>query len=124
MNLNQVTLASSNIEKSVKFYQMLGLKLIVDASPNYVRFECPDGDSTFSLHFSGDINVQGTTIYFEHEELEEMVKTLKEKGIKFDSDPELKPWMWYEAHLRDPDGHHIILFRAGENRKNPPWRIA
>ncbi len=50
MNLNQVTIPSLDLEKSVPFYEKLGLKLIVDAPPNYVRFECPSGSSTFSVH--------------------------------------------------------------------------
>ncbi len=51
------------------------------------------------------------------------MSTLQEKGIKFTSNPEDKPWLWREAHLNDLDGNHIILFKAGDNRKNPPWRI-
>jgi len=49
MNLNQVTLHSSDIARSIEFYRRLGLKLIVEALPRYARFECPDGDSTFSV---------------------------------------------------------------------------
>ena len=29
----------------------------------------------------------------------------------------------YLAYLRDPAGNLICLFWAGENRKNPPWRV-
>ena len=35
MNLNQVTITSSNLKKSSVFYKKLGLKLIVDALPRY-----------------------------------------------------------------------------------------
>ncbi len=52
-----------------------------------------------------------------------MVKQLKEKGIIFTSEPEDKLWLWREAHLQDPDDNSIILYHAGDNRKNPPWRI-
>ena len=40
MNLNQVTIPSLDVEKATSFYKKLGLKLIVDALPKYVRFEC------------------------------------------------------------------------------------
>ena len=50
MNLNQITVPSLNVEKSIAFYEKLGLKLIVKSLPNYARFECPDGNSTFSIH--------------------------------------------------------------------------
>jgi len=66
MNLNQITIPSLEVEKSVEFYIKLGLHLIVDASPRYVRFELPDGDSTFSIHKVDELpKGNGITIYFE-----------------------------------------------------------
>lgn len=124
MNLNQITIPSVNLEKSVAFYKTLGLKLIVDSIPRYVRFECPDGDATFSIHYTETLPAgHGITIYFEDEDLDYWVKSLQKKGIVFTELPNDKDWLWREAHLNDPDGNHIILFKAGKNRKNPPWRI-
>ncbi len=124
MNLNQVTIPAVDVEKSTKFYKLLGLRLIVDALPRYVRFECPVGDSTFSIHKVGTLpKGNGITIYFEDKNLDELVLVLKQKGVTFISDPEDKTWLWREAHLEDPDGNHIILYHAGTNRKNPPWRV-
>ena len=125
MNLNQITIPSLKVEKAVAFYKTLGLYLIVDAIPNYVRFECPDGDATFSIHKVDELpKGNGVTIYFEEEYLDECVSKLVNKGIIFNKLPGDKPWLWREAHLQDPDGNHIILYHAGENRKNPPWRIS
>ena len=124
MNLNQITIPSMDVYKASEFYTTLGLRLIVNALPRYVRFECPDGDSTFSIHKVDALpKGSGLSIYFEDDHLDELVKNLKQKGIIFTSDPEDKEWLWREAHLYDLDGNHIILFKAGENRKNPPWRI-
>ncbi|WMI65669.1 VOC family protein [Aestuariibaculum sp. YM273] len=125
MNLNQVTIPSINVEKAVTFYQTLGLRLIVDSIPRYARFECPDGNSTFSIHKVEALpKGQGITIYFEVDNLEETVLKLQLQDIVFKSLPEDKPWLWSEAHLNDLDGNHIIIYHAGENRKNPPWRIS
>jgi hypothetical protein len=49
MNLNQVTVAVNEIAPAVAFYRGLGLRLIV-LSPHYARFECPNGEATFSVH--------------------------------------------------------------------------
>jgi catechol 2,3-dioxygenase-like lactoylglutathione lyase family enzyme len=49
MRLNQVTAAASDLEASIAFYELLGLKLIVK-SAHYARFELPEGEATFSLH--------------------------------------------------------------------------
>jgi catechol 2,3-dioxygenase-like lactoylglutathione lyase family enzyme len=124
MNLNQITIPSIDLEKAVVFYKKLGLHLIVDALPRYVRFECPDGESTLSIHKVEELpKGNGITIYFEDNNLDTLVKQLREKGIIFTSEPEDKSWLWREAHLQDPDGNAIILYHAGNNRKNPPWRI-
>lgn len=124
MNLNQITIPSIDVAKSTEFYKLLGLHLIVDALPRYVRFECPDGDATFSIHKvdklpSGD----RVTVYFEDENLDVLVTELQAKGVIFTAEPEDMSYLWREARLKDPDGNKIILFKAGKNRKNPPWRI-
>ncbi|WBX75996.1 VOC family protein [Tenacibaculum ovolyticum] len=124
MNLNQVTIPSLNVEESTKFYIKLGLHLIVDASPRYVRFEVTDGDATFSVHKVTKLAKENNiVVYFEDENLDKLVKELQEKGIIFSQLPKDETWLWREAHLLDPDGNKIILFKAGKNRKNPPWRI-
>ena len=124
MNLNQITIPSLDLKRATEFYKKLGLTLIVDALPRYVRFECPDGDSTFSIHNVNQLPTgEGISVYFEIEDLDYEVNILKEKGIAFTSEPEDKPWLWREVHLKDPDGNQNIMFNAKENRKNPPWRI-
>ena len=124
MNLNQITVPSLDLTKSIPFYEQLGLKLIVEALPHYARFVCPDGNSTFSIHLVEELPVgDGIYVYFECEDLDTQVKNLKEKGIVFDQDPTDQTWLWREARLRDLDGNKIILFYGGNNRLNPPWRI-
>lgn len=124
MNLNQITVPSLDLDKSMEFYEKLGLRLIVKALPHYLRFECPDGDSTFSVHLVEALpSGEGVAIYFELEALDSKVEELSSAGIVFDEMPEDRSWLWREARLRDPDGNKIILYHAGDNRKNPPWRI-
>jgi catechol 2,3-dioxygenase-like lactoylglutathione lyase family enzyme len=123
MNLNQVTVPSSDVAKSIDFYSQLGLALIVESLPNYARFECPNGEGTFSVHKMPSMLKSGTVVYFECDDLDARVAALKDRGVKFDSEPEDQPWLWREAYLTDPDGNVICLYSAGANRKNPPWRL-
>lgn len=124
MNLNQITVPSSDLTKSIPFYKKLGLKLIVEALPHYARFECPNGDSTFSIHQTEKLpQGDGIYVYFECENLDEQVEQLKQNGIQFDLEPTDQNWLWREARLKDVDGNQLILFYGGENRLNPPWRI-
>lgn len=124
MNLNQITIPSVNLEKAIHFYQNLGLKLIVHSNTHYARFVCPDGTTTFSIQLFDELpSGNGIHIYFECENLDVYVNELKAKGIEFIEEPNYKPWLWREAHLYDLDRNHLILYYAGENRLNPPWRL-
>lgn len=123
MNLNQVTIYSINPTAASEFYQKLGLRLIVDSAPRYVRFECQNG-ATFSIHeIAGETQNNAVVLYFECEDLDSKVVELNARGIEFESEPTTQSWLWREAYCRDPDGNRICLFYAGENRQNPPWRI-
>jgi len=124
MNLNQITVPSLDLTKSIPFYEKLGLKLIVKSLPHYARFECPNGNATFSIHQTEKLpQGEGIYVYFECENLDEQVEQLKQLGIQFDLEPTDQNWLWREARLKDVDGNQLILFYGGENRLNPPWRI-
>ncbi len=124
MNLNQVTIYTDKPGETVNFFKKLGLKLIVDSIPRYARLECPDGDSTLSIHTMDDVStVSNIVLYFECEDLDAKVKELKYLGLKFEQEPQDKAWLWRESYLKDPNGNRICLFYAGENRQSPPWRV-
>ena len=124
MKLNQVTIPSRNLDISIAFYEKLGLELIVDARPHYVRLLCPEGDSTFSIHLMEDLPEESSVwIYFETEHLSQVCESLEKQGVEFIHKPKNQPWLWKEARLHDPDGNYLILFHGGENRISPPWKI-
>jgi hydroxymethylpyrimidine/phosphomethylpyrimidine kinase len=122
--LNQVTVTGTNYERSVDFYQRLGLNQIVDSpDTGYARFETAGG-VTFSVQIDPEEKIIATTaIYLECDDLDERVEQLARSGIAFEHGPRNQPWMWREARLRDPDGNIIFFYKAGENRRFPPWRM-
>ncbi|MBC7768055.1 MAG: VOC family protein [Phycisphaerales bacterium] len=124
MRLNQVTAGAANLEQSIAFYQLLGLRLIVK-SPHYARFELPRGEATFSLHIA-DAPVpreNAPQLYFECSDVDFEIRRLKHAGVAIEREPVMQSWLWREAWLRDPAGNAICLYNAGENRRYPPWRI-
>ncbi|WP_442905444.1 VOC family protein [Janthinobacterium sp. B9-8] len=101
----------------------MGFTLIVE-SGHYARFECPQGEATFSIHQAEQAATNsGSVIYFEHQDLDSKVCQLQKLGLVFFQEPRDEPWLWREARLHDPSGNTICLYWAGENRKNPPWRV-
>jgi len=121
--LNQVTVTGTNYERSVDFYRRLGLKQIVDNPPDYARFETAGG-ATFSVQIDPEEKIIATTaVYLECDDLDERVEQLARSGLAFEHGPRNQPWMWREARLRDPDGNIIFLYKAGEARRFPPWRM-
>ena len=121
--LNQVTVTGTNYERSVDFYRKLGLKQIVDNPPDYARFETAGG-ATFSVQIDPQEKIIATTaVYLECDDLDERVEQLARNGLAFEHGPRNQPWMWREARLRDPDGNIVFLYKAGEARRFPPWRI-
>ena len=122
--LNQVTLTVNDYSKSVAFYRQLGLKQIVDSPENqYARFETAGG-ATLSIQADPEEKVFATTaVYLECDDLDDRVERLARAGILFEHAPRNQPWMWREARLRDPSGNIIFLYKAGEARRFPPWRV-
>ena len=124
MNLNQVTIYTSKPTETAEFFEKLGLKIIVNSLPRYGRYECPDCVSTLSIHSSDQVlPASPIVLYFECDDLDATVASLKAKGLSFETDPVDQDWLWREAYLLDPNGNRICLFHAGDNRKNPPWRV-
>jgi hydroxymethylpyrimidine/phosphomethylpyrimidine kinase len=124
MRLNQVTAPAADLAASIAFYELLGLRLIV-RSDRYARFELPEGEATFSLHVvDGPIPRENTPhLYFECDDVDAEATRLERAGVIIERAPQQQRWLWYEAWLRDPAGNAICLFKAGDNRRFPPWRL-
>ena len=126
MRFNHVTLDVADLERAKAFYRTLGLVQIVDSPPRYARFVLPQGDATLSVEVMGDRPgrpADRAQLFFECDALDETVAALKRRGVVFEQEPTDMFYLWREARLRDPDGHELRLYFAGENRLNPPWRL-
>ncbi len=124
MNINQITVPVLDVEKAIHFYETLGLTLIVKSLPDYARFVAKDGSTSFSLHRVSKLSEgEGVWIYFETDNVDDRAIELKNKGIVFEALPQDQPWLWREVRLKDLDNNQLIIYHAGENRLNPPWKI-
>ena len=124
LRLNQVTVTGTDYGKMVDFYRRLGLTQIVDSPENhYARFETAGG-TTFSIQIDPEEAIgESTAVYFECDDLDERVERLARSGLPFEHGPRNQPWMWREARLRAPSGNTVFIYKAGEARRFPPWRL-
>jgi len=128
MRLNHVLLPCADVARSLAFYEGLGLTPIVldrlpDGMLRYARLVFPEGEATLSLE-QGPPGGPDIGLYFECEDLDSSIAALGAAGTPLASGPEMKPWLWREAIVLDPDKRRLCLFQAGRYRRDPPWRIS
>ena len=121
MRLNHVTLIVAALDRSLAFYQALGLTPIVIEKPRYARLTLPAGDETLSIEVTGEVAQESRVqIYLECPDLDEVYERVRARGIAFDQAFEDMDYLWRETRLRDPDGHQIQLYFADDNHLDPP----
>lgn len=122
---NHAMVYVGNVERALHFYRdLLGFKLIEHfqggESAVYARLRSPAGRTTIALHQfeSGQAPHGGDAVrlYFEVKELDSLCKKLAAEGVEIPQMPKKMPWGWRHAYLRDPDGHELSLYWAGEKR--------
>lgn len=129
VRLSHVTLQASDIARSRAFYLALGFELIVDEA-HYCRFlarvdEGP-GDETLSIeHHAPPIRpaAQLGLEFSSAAALDAFVAALPGRGVAVAEGPIDRTWLWRDARVFDPDGHEWMLFFAGPNKLDPPWRV-
>lgn len=129
MRLSHVTLFVSDIPRARAFYLALGFELIVDES-HYCRFltriDEGQGDETLSIERHAGSPTPAAQLGLEfpnREALDQYVAVLAARGVRVIEGPVDRSWLWRDARVLDPDGHEWMLFFAGENKLNPPWRV-
>lgn len=116
--LNLVVIRSINIEKSVSFYQHLGLMFNKERHGNGPEhYACELENLVFEIYPSTEIDVN-TRIGFNVESLEEIVNNIRAKGGLIITEPISSPW-GKRAVLQDPDGHKVELLQpTSEEQRN------
>jgi predicted enzyme related to lactoylglutathione lyase len=120
LSFNHAMVYVENVPRALAFYAgRLGFRLIEEMD-GYARLEAPGGRSTLGLHQKpADGRAPEIRLYFEVDGLGELCDSLAASGTEFVQPPKAMPWGWTHAYMKDPDGHEISLYRAGEGRFRP-----
>lgn len=120
LTFNHAMIYGRDVDRSAGFYRdRLGFRLI-ERMDGYARLEAPGGRGTIAIHLAeADRELprsEGIRLYFEIEEIDRFCDRLAADGVVLLQLPKEMPWGWRHAYLKDPDGHEISIYRAGEAR--------
>jgi metallothiol transferase len=110
----------SNLQQSINFYQnLLGLELLLKDA-RWAEFNI--SGQRFAINEKSNktikTNEAGAIVYFEANPIEAIVKTLKNKGVKFNGEIEIYSY-GKMILFSDPDDNSLGLYEI-PNKKNKP----
>jgi lactoylglutathione lyase len=111
VHLNLVVIRSANLEKSVKFYQMLGLHFEKHRHGNGLEhFASNIGQTIFEIYPQTDQSgtTIGTRLGFQVLDVDSLVIELQKADVTVIAKPSVSEW-GRRAVVVDPDGHRIEL---------------
>jgi catechol 2,3-dioxygenase-like lactoylglutathione lyase family enzyme len=111
--IRNITFAVSNLKETTHFYEnILGLKKTAEWS-NYVTFDAGGFDLAFEPggKKGGKVSHKegAPDIFLEVDDVDEVYKALKTKGVRFVSEPKDQYWGGRTAAFLDPDEYMFIL---------------
>jgi predicted enzyme related to lactoylglutathione lyase len=101
--IENVTVRVTDLKRAVSFYERIGLKK-KDEWSNYATFSIGDMILGLDPESKG-----GVDIFVRVSNVDDEYRCLREKGVKFLSEPKDQYWGGRTAKLADPDGNEFIL---------------
>ncbi|MBP7859489.1 VOC family protein [Patescibacteria group bacterium] len=103
----------NDLKRTADFYKKLGFE--VSENTDALRIIFGDYRLAFMVDKKEESNSSlqkgvGLHFYFEVENANDFFKTIKEKGINVENEPENKPWEKCELTVSDPDGYKLVFF--------------
>ena len=113
-SIGQIGINAKDIHRAVAFYRdILGLRLLFEAPPKLAFFDCGGVRLMLSEPEKPEFDHPGSIIYYKVDDLPGAHRTLVERGVHFEHEPQLiakmpdhELWM---AFLRDSEGNLVGL---------------
>jgi lactoylglutathione lyase len=120
LSMKYIILYVSDSQRSIHFYQhILGLSIRAEHG-TYVEFDT--GSTILALNTRESVkeitpleisetpvSSQTFEIGFVTENVEAVIKKVREHGVTIIGEPKVKPWGQTVAYIADPDGHYIEI---------------
>lgn len=114
-----ITIPSQDLNKSIAFYNALGMQLVELEENHHAHFENKQHNVIFTAYLVPTLPEYDVKVYFEIDHLEEYEARFRESVL---SKTTLKNWGGKEVHLKDPDGNHLVLYQKFKATNLPPWQ--
>jgi catechol 2,3-dioxygenase-like lactoylglutathione lyase family enzyme len=116
--IRNITFAVSNLKETIHFYEsILGLRKTAEWT-NYATFDAGGFDLAFEPEGKRGAKVgheEGMpSVFMEVDDVDEVYRKLKEKGVKFVTEPKDQYWGGRTAAFLDPDEYVFILTHLKE----------
>jgi catechol 2,3-dioxygenase-like lactoylglutathione lyase family enzyme len=99
---SNVTIMVKNVDKSISFYESIGLKLKQRWGDHYAMVEGPGITLGIHPHGTDEPNSGTVSIGFMIDNIDEVKSLLEKNNITFKSEDDGKSGIY--AHFKDPDG--------------------
>ena len=111
MEINALTLATTDMARSVAFYSgVLGLEIAYGgASSDFTTFAFGSNYLNVFVHHATPTFWGRVVLHVD--DPDEVWRTLRSAGIATETDPADAPWGERYFHVRDPDGHELSFAR-------------
>ena len=107
--INNITFAVSNLKETVSFYEnTLGLKKTAEWN-NYVMFDVGGMELAFEPGGKKGRKEGMPDVFMLVDDVDEVYNKLKEKGVKFATEPKDQQWGGRTAAFLDPDENMFVL---------------
>lgn len=108
--LSYVTLWTTEFEETEKIYrEILGLP-VLERNPNFIMFDTKSTNLAFHrLEKAHKLDRQTVELHFEVNDVDEVYRSLQERGIHFQERPSNKPWGTRAASFHGPDGYVVEI---------------
>jgi catechol 2,3-dioxygenase-like lactoylglutathione lyase family enzyme len=107
--ISAVTLATSDMERAVRFYRLLGFELLYGGeAAEFTSFRAGATYLNLIEHPGGRVSWWGRIILYESD-VDGLHARLVAAGHRPEAAPRDAPWGERFFHVRDPDGHELSL---------------